>query len=251
MAKASDIAPVSRRMPTRMPASGRPMRSAAVSATVLIEFAVTRSRCSTTAGMTAVLAGRNSSVTVAIRKAMTYTSRMSISTTNGTATSSAARTRSQANIVHRRFQRSTSVPASGPRMTFGTAVAANVSPTSSAPPPVASYTRKPSATVWMRSPKRLIELAEPQEREIAVADEAQVRRLAAHAGRLGPGLADVGRERARPPSTGRQARPPRPSPGAPARCRRAPASIGPAHRRESSSRRLPRRCRVPGGHRRC
>ena len=154
MANASAMASASSRTPTSTPASGRPMRSAAVSARVLIELAVTRSRCSTTAGMTAVLAGRNSSVTVAMRKAMTYTSRMSISTANGTATRSPARSRSQAIIVQRRFQRSTSAPANGPRTTFGMAVAAKVRPTSSADP-VASRTRNPSATVWIRSPKRL------------------------------------------------------------------------------------------------
>ena len=53
-----------------MPAIGKPMRSAAVSGTDSAEFATTRSRSSTTAGMTAVLAGRKRSVTVEIAKAI-------------------------------------------------------------------------------------------------------------------------------------------------------------------------------------
>ena len=108
------------------------MRSAAVSGTDSAELAATRSRSPTTAGMTAVLAGRKRSVTVAIRKAITYTRPMWISNANGTASTRTARTTSQAIIVRRRSHRSTSTPASGPRITLGTAVAAKTSPTSRA-----------------------------------------------------------------------------------------------------------------------
>ena len=70
---------------------------------------------------------------------------------SGTSTTSPARTRSQAIIVTRRSQRSTSAPASGPSRTLGTAVAAKTSPTSSALPRCS--TRTPSATWCTRSPK--------------------------------------------------------------------------------------------------
>ena len=54
---------------TIRPATGKPMRSAAVSGTDIAEFAATRSRSLTMAGTTAVLAGRKRRVTVEIRKA--------------------------------------------------------------------------------------------------------------------------------------------------------------------------------------
>ena len=55
---------------TIIPAIGKPMRSAAVSGTDSAELATTRSRSPTTAGMTAVFAGRKRRVTVAIAKAI-------------------------------------------------------------------------------------------------------------------------------------------------------------------------------------
>ena len=72
---------------------------------------------------------------------------------SGMVSTNAARMRSAAIIVRRRSQRSASAPAHGPKITFGTAMAAIVKPTFSGVPRVA--TRKPSATWWIRSPIRL------------------------------------------------------------------------------------------------
>ncbi len=131
IAKASSTEP---RVARRTPASGRPTRSAAPSAMLLAELAVTRSRSLTICGMTAVFAGRKRSVTVAIRKAITYTSSTSTVSTNGTEITSPARTTSQPIMVQRRSHRSTRAPASGPSRMFGTAAAAKVNPTSTAEP---------------------------------------------------------------------------------------------------------------------
>ena len=75
-------------------------------------------------------------------------------TTTGTSSTSPARPTSQMIMVTRRSQRSTSAPASGPSSTLGAAVMASAMPRSSGVPRSISST--PSATWWMRSPKKLI-----------------------------------------------------------------------------------------------
>ncbi len=115
---------------------------------------------------------------------------MSISNANGTESTRRRGRRRRATIVTRRSQRSTSTPASGPedhaRHRGGGEDEARPPGRCRVP-----ATSAPSAMMWIRSPSRLIELPHPEQREVAVAHQAQVRRLAPHA------IAPPARRRAR------------------------------------------------------
>ena len=70
------------------------------------------------------------------------------------------------------------------------AVAANVSPTSSGRPGRLAD-EEPERHLVDPLAEQADELADPEQREVAVPDEPQVRRLAPHAGQRRPGAADI------------------------------------------------------------
>jgi len=118
-------------------------------------FAVSSSSSATMRGRIAVRAGRKKIEIEVSRKTSGKTSARFVTAAIGMKSTIAARSRSLTIITSFWSQRSTNVPAIGPRSRFGMAAAMNTRPTASGEL-VATSTRNASAIWCMRSPKRLI-----------------------------------------------------------------------------------------------
>ena len=225
------------------------MRSAAVSGTASAEFAATRSRSPATAGMTAVLAGRKRRVTVEIAKAVAYTSPMWISKAYGTAE------HEQGADDVAGDHRQAAIPAVDEDAGQRTQDHARDRGGREGQP----HLERGAARRHQRAERDDVDaiaeqrdqLAGPQQAEVAVADEAQVGRLATHAGHLGLLGRHLGRDHLRigvreadRRGAGRvRAAPSGSCPG------RWPTATAPPP--ASSSTRWPRRSPSPAARRRC
>ena len=129
-ARARSVLPAPRKA-TKSPARGKPARSAIVSAVQVALLAAIRSSLATMRGMKATLAGRKKRLTQVIRNTSGKTSRMLVAAAKGSASTSAARIRSLAIITRLCSQRSTNVPAIGPRSRLGSVAARKTKPVSS------------------------------------------------------------------------------------------------------------------------